>query len=154
MLFGAYIKKLRKSRGLSLTKAAIELGMPIQRLCDIEGGRRLVKKPPSLEMMKRIANLYDHPVSLLIENTEFYQKEATIISHLTDEVEPLVDDMVKNSLEMLYEAKQYTPEMEKAATQNYRLSQDIQLAIKLIKRRASGMAPRKGSGSSLRRLGG
>lgn len=137
MRFGEYISKLREAKAYSLTHAARELGMTPQRLCDIEQGRRNFKRHPPLELLKRIAAVYDHPYTNLISNTEFFTYEKIIISDLLDDLEPVAKSLESKALEMVVEAKQYTPEMEALAGEALKLTQDLKMGLMLAKAKHS-----------------
>lgn len=135
MRFGEYIQNLRIVKGYNLTTAAKELGITPQRLCDIEAGRRHFTKNPPLELLKKIAVVYDHPFTNLVTNTEFFTYEKSIIADLLATIEPVSENIERNALEMLVEAKQYTPEMEALAIDAFALSGDLKTALALAKAR-------------------
>ena len=58
---GTRIREVRKDKGLTLRKAAAELGIPPSYLSDIENSRRL----PSEKVMKRITEVLGIPGSEL-----------------------------------------------------------------------------------------
>jgi transcriptional regulator with XRE-family HTH domain len=147
MIFGEYIQKLRLVKGLTLSQAARDLGMAPQRLCDIEQGRRTFKHPP-LQLFRKLATLYEHPLSSLIENTEFFQYEKSIVSGLLSDMEPLIVKLEAKALEMYVEAKQYTPEMEAFAAENVSLTQSLKMALMLAKTRFSKAPKMKSDGST------
>ena len=111
--------------------------MSPQRLCDMEQGRRNFKRHPPLELLKRIAAVYDHPYNNLISNTEYFMYEKIIISDLLDDLEPVAKALESKALEMVVEAKQYTPEMETLAGESLKLSQDLKMGLLLAKARHS-----------------
>jgi len=137
MRFGEYIQRLREAKNYSLTYAARELGLTPQRLCDIEQGRRNFKRHPPLDLLKRLATVYDHPYTNLISNTEYFVYEKVLITDLLDDLEPVVKALETKALEILVEAKQYTPEMEGLATETHKLSQDLKMGLMLAKARHS-----------------
>lgn len=137
MRFGEYISKLREAKAYSLTYAARELGMTPQRLCDIEQGRRNFKRHPPLDLLKKMAAVYDHPYTNLISNTEFFTYEKILISDLLDDLEPLAKELETKALEMVVEAKQYTPEMEALAGETHTLTQNLKMGLMLAKARHS-----------------
>jgi len=141
MRFGDYLQKLREAKSYTLKDAARELGISPQRLCDLEQGRRNFTKPPPLILLRKIAALYDHPFVNLVTNTEFFQYEKSVITDLLQDLEPLASQLEAKTLEMLVEAKQYTPEMEAQAAEAHRLTLGLQMAILLAKTRYS-KAPR------------
>lgn len=55
MDFPTFIKKARKKRGLSLTKAAPLIGISISYLCDIEKGRA---GNPKMDFIYKLAEIY------------------------------------------------------------------------------------------------
>lgn len=154
MKFGEYIQKLRLAKGLSLTDAARALKMPPQRLCDIEQGRRYFVRPPSMQVLKKIALVYDHPIAHLVTNTEFFQYEKSLIHDLLAALEPIAKNLENKALEMVIEAKQYTPEMEGLATETHGLTQDLRAAILLAKSRYSRAPENEASFPRLTRIPG
>lgn len=136
MRFGDYIMKLRESVGMSQAHAARELGMSAQRLCDIERGRRNFVRPPT-QLLKKIALVYDHPFSSLLQNSEFFTYEKSIITDLLTDIEPAIKTLEQKTMEMAVEARQYTPEMEALATEAMRLTRELQLSIAVVKKRFS-----------------
>lgn len=64
--FGAAIIKLRKERGLSQERFAIEAGIDRRYMSDIENGRRNV----SLDIIERIGNNLNLPLSELFRVVE------------------------------------------------------------------------------------
>lgn len=60
---GAAVRILREKTGASRSQFASDLGISLQYLCDIEDGRRLVKRNPGL--IKRIAGLLDVPTYMV-----------------------------------------------------------------------------------------
>lgn len=136
MKFGQYIKLLREAKQLSQREAAIQLGMTPQKLCDIEQGRRYFQQPP-YALLRKVAAVYEHPYANLVTNSEFFTYEKSVISELLADIEPLTDNMVAISLEMLLEAKQYTPEMESAARATHELAQQVKMALLLAKARVN-----------------
>lgn len=136
MRFGDYVKKLREAKSLTLTQAASELGMTPQRLCDIENGRRAHVKAP-LPLMRKIALVYDHPLAKLIENTEFFEYEKTVIRDLLSDVEPLSLRIEATALDIVHEAREYTPEMEESAVRLHGLALELKTAISRAKARYS-----------------
>jgi len=137
MRFGEYIQKLREAKAYSLTFAARELGMTPQRLCDIEQGRRNYKRHPPLDLLRKMATVYDHPYSNLITNTEFFTYEKVIISDMISDLEPVANALEKKVLEMVVEAKSYTPEMEVLSGEALHLSQELKMGLMLAKARHS-----------------
>lgn len=134
MQFGQYIRSLRLAKELSVAKAAKELGLTSQKLCDIESGRRNFVHPP-FELMKKVAAVYDHPYANLVANAEFFAYEKTIIGELLGNIEPLTEKLESKTIEMVIEAKQYTPEMEALARDANKLATDLKLALLLAKAR-------------------
>lgn len=134
MQFGKYIRSLREARELSLSDAAMDLGITPQRLCDIERGRRNFKRPP-FDLMRKIAEVYDHPYANLVTNSEFFVYEKNIISELLENIEPITQTLSQKTLDMLIEAKQYTPELESLAAETNKLVADLKLALLLAKSR-------------------
>lgn len=135
MKFGEYVQSLRMAKNLSLSEAARELQISPQRLCDIEQGRRYFTRPPPLSVLKKIALVYDHPIAHLVTNTEFFQYEKSLIHDLLASLEPIAKNLENKALEMVIEAKQYTPEMESLATESHALTQDLRAAILVAKSR-------------------
>lgn len=144
MDFGAYIQKLREEKGLPLAEAARQLGLTPQRLCDMEAGRRNFLKPPPLQLLKNMSVVYDHPYAQLVSNTGYFQFEKTIVHDLLGDLEPIAAKLEKGALDMLIEARQYTPEMEVMARDAVAYCQDLKAAILLAKTRYS-----KGASSAL-----
>lgn len=144
MRFGQYIQKLREAKGLSLTDAARELGITPQRLCDIEKGRKNFQKQPKTDFLRNIAAVYDHPFANLVANTEYFQYEKSIVTDLLAELEPLSIELDQKVLEMLIEARQYTPEMETLAADTRRLTERLKQALVLANTRfGRGLRPTK-----------
>ena len=56
---GAALKTLRERSGATRTRYAADLGISLQYLCDIEEGRRMLKRRPDL--IKQMAELLDVP---------------------------------------------------------------------------------------------
>lgn len=136
MRFGEYILNLREAKSLSLTRAARELGITPQRLCDMEQGRRNFKRKPPADLLKRIAAVYDHPYTNLVENTEFFQYEKSLLCELLADIEPVSEELTSKAVAMLVEAKHYTPEMEAMAGETVRLAQSLSVALGVAKTRA------------------
>ena len=154
MRFGEYIHRLREAKRMTLAHAARELGMTPQKLCDIEQGRRNFQKQPSIEKLQKFAAVYDHPLSNLITNTEFFQYEKSIINELIVEIEPVSAEMENKALEMLVEARQYTPEMESLACEAHALTQRLKTAIAVAKARCARGQARASDGLRLTRRAG
>lgn len=142
MRFGEYILKLREAKDMSAKLAARELGITPQRLCDMEQGRRNFKRKPPMELLRRIAAVYDHPFTSLLENCEFFQHETNIINELITELEPVSQNLNSRAFEMVVEAKRYTPEMEALAQETLRLAQSLEVALRVVKARAKHEPPR------------
>ena len=60
---GSAIKVLREKDGSSRTVFAARVGISLQYLCDIEEGRRTLKRNPAL--VKRIAETLNVPMSMV-----------------------------------------------------------------------------------------
>ena len=63
--FGKHIKALRDASGGSLRSIAPRLGISFPHLGRIERGE--VKKPPSIQVLTRMASVYDAPLDGLLE---------------------------------------------------------------------------------------
>lgn len=132
MRFGEYVRQLRKSKGLNLSRAASDLGMSPQKLSDIEGGRRFQVKAP-LEVLRLMAQVYDHPLTDLIANSEFFKYEKTVIQELLETIEPGMLKIEQKTLDMKVEAQRYTPEMEAMVDALRAQVHEVKLAISLAK---------------------
>lgn len=136
MRFGEYIFNLREAKKMPLNVAARELGITPQRLCDMEQGRRNFKRKPSNELLRRIALVYDHPFTNLVENSEFFEYEKSLLTELLADIEPVSEQLNEKALAMVIEAKRYTPEMEVMAQETMRLAQSLKVALRVVKSRA------------------
>lgn len=145
MRFGEYIKKLREEKQLTLAQASEQLGLTPQRLCDIEHGRRNFQRPP-YDLIKKVAAVYDHPYAAVAMNSEFFAFEKSVLEGLLEHVEPIAGKLEAKALDMLVEAKQYTPEMEAMARSTHKLASSLKLAIFAVRSQVSGRAFTKISG--------
>lgn len=135
MNFGAYIRKLREAKRMTQADAARAFGISQQYLNDIEAGRRNFKKEPALSFLKRISAVYDHPLTSLIDNTEFFHYEKTIVLDLFTDFEPALEALASKLRDMSMEARQYTPEMETMVAEANGLLRLLKDAIRLTKKR-------------------
>ncbi len=79
--FGAYLRKLRAERGLSLRKAALLLGIGHMRLDEIEKGKsRSTGHPthPKRELVAVIADVYDVPRDALLEMAGYAREQPDL----------------------------------------------------------------------------
>lgn len=60
---GSAVKTLRQKDGASRTQFASAIGISLTYLCDIEAGRKLLKRNPGL--IKRIAETLNVPMSMI-----------------------------------------------------------------------------------------
>lgn len=75
------IRTIRESHGESLTKTAKELGVSKSYLSEIENNIKI----PSLEMLKKISDHFDIPVSYLLFFSENYGEGEGRIGKITRE---------------------------------------------------------------------
>src|SRR5712692_10915119 len=71
--FAAYLKELRKSRGLSLKQVETKAGVSNAYLSQLERGLR---KPPHPEILQRLAKAYEVPVQDLLREAGYMGSEA------------------------------------------------------------------------------
>lgn len=133
MYFGEYIRELRKKRGFEQAEAARMLGMSPARLNDIEAGRRNFTREPPTRLLKKIAATYDHPLANLLEHTEFFQYEKSIVLDLLSDVEPSLVKLAEHVAVMSREAAQYTPEMEASTKEASRLLDDMKTGVRVAR---------------------
>ena len=79
--FGEYLKGLRQEQKLSLRDVAAKTGVSISYFAQIEHGR---KKAPSVEILKRLALVYNVPVRDLLKAAGYLEEVQPV---LTDEEE-------------------------------------------------------------------
>lgn len=70
MTFGAYLRMLRKSRGMTLKYVERKAGVSNAYLSQIERGLR---NPPHAEILKRIAKVYDVPQEDLLHRAGYLE---------------------------------------------------------------------------------
>jgi transcriptional regulator with XRE-family HTH domain len=78
--FGAYLRRLRDSKGLSLRQAAKDAGVSSGYLSQIEGEKRGKRKTgehfaPHPQILKQLAEVYHVPAQDLFERAGFFEKE-------------------------------------------------------------------------------
>src|SRR3990172_1218298 len=78
--FGAYLRRLRESKGLSLRQAAKDAGVSSGYLSQIEGEKRGKRKSgehfaPHPQILKRLAEVYHVPAQDLFERAGFFEKQ-------------------------------------------------------------------------------
>src|SRR3990172_1711591 len=78
--FGAYLRRLRESKGLSLRQAAKDAGVSSGYLSQIEGEKRGKRKTgehfaPHPQILKRLAEVYHVPAQDLFERAGFFEKQ-------------------------------------------------------------------------------
>jgi transcriptional regulator with XRE-family HTH domain len=78
--FGAYLRRLRESKGLSLRQAAKDAGVSSGYLSQIEGEKRGKRKTgehfaPHPQILKQLAEVYHVPAQDLFERAGFFEKE-------------------------------------------------------------------------------
>lgn len=79
--FGAFIKKTRLERGLSLRKASNQIGITHMRLDELERGvSRSTERPtrPRRELVRRIADAYGIPRDSLLELAGYSRERLEI----------------------------------------------------------------------------
>lgn len=81
-LTGDDIRALRKARGMTLANAAAAVGRSIGWLSQVERGRT----DPSIADLRRIANLFDVPVSFFFRNLDAPAEERGIIVRAANHV--------------------------------------------------------------------
>lgn len=133
MYFGEYIRGLREKRGFQQAEAARMLGMTPAKLNDLEKGRRNFVREPPTRLLKRIAAVYDHPLASLMEHTEFFQYEKSIVLDLLSDVEPALAKLDTHVAEMSREAERYTPEMEASAKAAKALLDDLKTGVRVAR---------------------
>ncbi|MDP3879841.1 MAG: helix-turn-helix domain-containing protein [Dehalococcoidales bacterium] len=82
-VFGSYLKRLRNEHGLSLRDVEAKAGISSSYLAQIEHGRR---RPPGLDILKRLAPVYDVPVRDLIKAAGYLDEAESGLSE-EEEVE-------------------------------------------------------------------
>ncbi len=133
MYFGEYIKELRIARGLNQREAAKMLGISPPRLNDIERGRRNYSREPPTKFLRKISAVYDHPISKLMEHTEMFQYEKSIVLDLLSDVEPALTRLDEKVAFMCREAAQYTPEMEASTHEARQLLDDLKTGVRVAR---------------------
>lgn len=133
MYFGEYIRELRLARGFTQAEAARLLGMSPTRLNDIEKGRRNFAREPPTKLLRKIAAVYAHPLAKLMEHTELFQYEKSIVLDLLSDVEPALLKLDGHLQDMVREAERYTPEMEAAAKQARALMDDLKTGVRVAR---------------------
>ena len=78
--FGAYLRRLRESKGLSLRQAAKDAGVSSGYLSQIEGEKRGKRKTgehfaPHPQILKQLAEAYHVPAQDLFERAGFFEKQ-------------------------------------------------------------------------------
>ena len=78
--FGAYLRRLRESNGLSLRQAAKDSGVSSGYLSQIEGEKRGKRKTgehfaPHPQILKQLAEVYHVPAQDLFERAGFFEKQ-------------------------------------------------------------------------------
>jgi transcriptional regulator with XRE-family HTH domain len=68
----AYLRKIRKQKGLSLKKVEKAAGVSNAYLSQLERGRR---NPPHPDILKRLAKLYEVPIAELLSAAGYLQEE-------------------------------------------------------------------------------
>lgn len=119
--FGEYLNGLRQGQRLSLRDVAAKTGVSISYLAQIEHGR---KKPPSPEILKRLAPVYNVPVRDLLKAAGYLEDVQPV---LTDEEEidmafryvvndPRYKSGTRIKGELTVEVKRFIVEMYEKAT--------------------------------------
>jgi transcriptional regulator with XRE-family HTH domain len=68
--FGLTIKQLRLEKGISQERLALDANIDRTYISDIEQGKRNV----SIEMIERLANYFQIPITELLKKVEIYGK--------------------------------------------------------------------------------
>jgi transcriptional regulator with XRE-family HTH domain len=71
--FGAYLRRIRKSRGLSLKQVETSAGVSNAYISQIETGRR---KPPHPDILRRLARVYEVSVQDLMVKAGYLDAES------------------------------------------------------------------------------
>ena len=118
LTFGEYIKMLRLSNHLNLTQAAKRLDMTVQRLCDIESGRRYRNSQTvPLDFVSRVARTYKVSVADIIRATEVAVNTEKTVNELVNELAPTtrMSELLAEQVARL--SKTYGPDIESLAVE-------------------------------------
>lgn len=112
--FGEYIKTLRLSKHISLTRAAKRMNMTTQRLCDIESGRRFAKSVP-LDFVANVSKAYGVSLVEVAQAAENAMRTEKTVAELVTEIVPTLRMAEMLAQQMVEQSKTYPPAMEKLA---------------------------------------
>lgn len=82
-MLGNNISKIRKSKGMSLNSFAKEIGISPGYLSDIENN---IKKNPSMEILGKISNVFEIPVSHLLSTEERLDLAVSSLNEINETV--------------------------------------------------------------------
>ncbi len=132
--FGEYVKKLRADKGWSLSHAAKRMGLPAQKLCDIEAGRRYHTRI-SIDLVQKVSIAFEVSISEVIKSIKSTMsvKRSTedVLAELLPEskmVEMLADKMVEA-------CSTFPKELEDMAVELRDHVQNIRILVALIQNR-------------------
>jgi len=95
MNIGLAIKNLRRSRGIKQGEMAKSIGMNDAYLSLIEGGKRT----PTIDMLRRIADCFDIPLSILfwftIERDEISEEKREAYDTLKPTIDTMITSLIK-----------------------------------------------------------
>lgn len=132
--FGEYLKTVRLSKRLTLSKAARRMGMSPQKLSDIESGRRYQKRI-SLNLVTTLAKAYDISIAEIIRNTETTVHTERTTSEILAEAIPLARMCELLSQKVLDDSKTFTQEHEQVALELHTRIKDIRALLSAMRKK-------------------
>ena len=90
MTFGAFIRRARTKRGLSLEKVAKALGVSLAYMSDMERGARA---PLSLDRCRRVAEILSMPTATIVDQV-LDQRNDWALAPMPEHVKKFVRDVI------------------------------------------------------------
>jgi transcriptional regulator with XRE-family HTH domain len=132
--FGEYLKTVRLSQHISLTKAAKRMGMTPQKLSDIESGRRF-RKQISIGLVTLAAKAYGVSIAEIIRATETAVHNERTVTELLAEAIPVARMAELLAMQNLESAKLYSHEQETLALELHKRVADLRALLAAMRRR-------------------
>lgn len=98
MTVGAYIKELRKQKGLQQKEVAIEVGLNQSNYNKVENDHR----QPSIDVLNKLAKLFDVKVDQLLNPDDSLPKAVTIEDKTTIEKIKLIEQLEDEDRNIIY----------------------------------------------------
>jgi transcriptional regulator with XRE-family HTH domain len=132
--FGEYIRARRLEKGLSLTDAAELMGMKVQKLCDIESGRRYHTRT-SLDLVQKASKAFGIPIAQIVASVQTTMKVTQSTAEVLTELAPTVRMVELISDKLAHMSKTYPPEFEELTTELCSHIKNIKMLTKLLQNR-------------------